>query len=148
MMDRAEGGFSDLPSEDIVKNTYVVAPRIRWQGMLSNPLCSFWSQELSEVWAGAEVKAPSPKVAVSGEPFDPAKFNIKPTIWEGKLIGFTIYDPTGRVMRKRGRLFDLIHSRFPQVTRSEVENAHIGYDEYHAGMILGRDDADIDTPQH
>ena len=34
MMERAEERFSELPSEDVVKNTYVVAPRIRWQGML------------------------------------------------------------------------------------------------------------------
>ena len=31
-------------------------PRIRWQGMLENPLCSFWGQELSEVWAGTEIE--------------------------------------------------------------------------------------------
>jgi len=57
MMQRAEERFSELPGkEDVVKNTYVVAPRIRWQGMLSNPLCSFWADELSEVWAGTTVE--------------------------------------------------------------------------------------------
>ncbi|GAI82255.1 unnamed protein product, partial [marine sediment metagenome] len=139
MMKKAEERFSELPGGYVVESTYVVAPRIRWQGMLPNPLCSFWSQELSEVWAGAEVKAASPKVAAGGEPFDPAKVNIRPTIYEGHLIGFTVYDPTGRDMRKRGRLFDLLHSRFPQVTRSAVENAQIGYDDYWASMVLGRD---------
>ncbi|GAH63288.1 unnamed protein product, partial [marine sediment metagenome] len=55
----AEERFAEFPTEkDIVKNTYVVAPRIRWQGMMENPLCSFWEQELSEVWAGAEVEKP------------------------------------------------------------------------------------------
>ena len=50
MMQKAEERFSELPSsDDIVKNTYVVAPRIRWQGMLANPLPLFWSQELREV---------------------------------------------------------------------------------------------------
>ena len=39
-----------------MRHTYVVAPRIRWQGMLENPLCSFWGQELSEVWSGTEVE--------------------------------------------------------------------------------------------
>ena len=56
MMERAEERFKELPSnDDIVKNTYVVAPRIRWQGMLQNPLCSFWGDELSRVWAGTEI---------------------------------------------------------------------------------------------
>jgi len=50
MMRRAEERFAELPSQvDIVKHTYIVAPRIRWQGMLENPLCSFWGQELSEI---------------------------------------------------------------------------------------------------
>ena len=62
MMQRAEERFSELPSkEDVVKNTYVVAPRIRWQGMLSNPLCSFWADELSEVWAGTTVEEGKPQ---------------------------------------------------------------------------------------
>ena len=65
MMERAEERFSELPSnDDIVKNTYIVAPRIRWQGMLSNPLCSFWLKEvdesgnsvLSRIWAGTEIE--------------------------------------------------------------------------------------------
>ena len=62
MMERAEERFAELTSEEEVrKNTYVVAPRIRWQGMLENPLCSFWSHGLSEVWAGTEVEPPQPK---------------------------------------------------------------------------------------
>ena len=62
MMERAEERFAELPSsDDVKKNTYVVAPRIRWQGMLDNPLCSFWNEELSEVWAGTAVEPPKPK---------------------------------------------------------------------------------------
>jgi len=62
MMERAEERFAELPSpEDIVKNTYVVAPRIRWQGMLQNPLCSFWTEGLSEIWAGTEIEEAKPK---------------------------------------------------------------------------------------
>lgn len=56
MMEKAEERFAELPSEDVFKNTYVIAPRIRWQGMLENSLCSFWSDEVSEVWAGTEIK--------------------------------------------------------------------------------------------
>ena len=62
MMRRAEERFSELPSEeDVVKNTYVVAPRIRWQGMLQNPLCSFWGKDISEIWAGTEIDKEKPR---------------------------------------------------------------------------------------
>jgi hypothetical protein len=74
MMRRAEERFAEIPNQtievdgqtkwhpDILKNTYVVAPRIRWQGMITNPLPSFWSQELSEAWSGTEIEAaPKPE---------------------------------------------------------------------------------------
>jgi integrase len=44
-----------LTVEDIVKNTYVVAPRLRWQGLLQNPLPKCWSIDLSKGWAGTEI---------------------------------------------------------------------------------------------
>ncbi len=53
MMERAEERFSELPEDDVVSYTYVVAPRLRWQGMLKNSLCSFWNEELSRAWSGA-----------------------------------------------------------------------------------------------
>ncbi len=67
MMEKAEERFSELSQEGtvlikglqslaVVKNTYVVAPRIRWQGMLENPLCDFWCDDLSKVWAGTEIE--------------------------------------------------------------------------------------------
>lgn len=67
MMRKAEERYVELvppnwePTEQqlqplsVVQNTYVVAPRLRWQGMLPNPVPSFWTQELSQVWAGTEV---------------------------------------------------------------------------------------------
>jgi len=59
MMIKAGERFDEMPSEDeVLKNTYVVAPRIRWQGLLQNELPSFWSQDLSEIWAGTSVEAP------------------------------------------------------------------------------------------
>lgn len=45
-----------LQPPSVVSHTYVVAPRIRWQGMIENPLPSFWSQDLSEVWSGTEIE--------------------------------------------------------------------------------------------
>lgn len=68
MMSHAEERFAEFPEQsvevngetrwhpDILKNTYVVAPRIRWQGMITNPLPSFWTQELSEAWSGTEIE--------------------------------------------------------------------------------------------
>jgi hypothetical protein len=68
MMLKAEERFAELVPPDwapdelhpqpeaVLSSTYVVAPRLRWQGVLTNPTCSFWTQELSEVWAGARVQ--------------------------------------------------------------------------------------------
>ena len=68
MMDKAEERFAELVPPDfvptaermhpleVVRNTYVVAPRIRWQGMLPNPTSSFWGESLSEIWAGTEIE--------------------------------------------------------------------------------------------
>lgn len=54
MMTKAGERFDEL-ANDVRKYTYVVAPRIRWQGMLESPLPSFWSQSLSEIWSGVGV---------------------------------------------------------------------------------------------
>jgi hypothetical protein len=53
MMSKATERFNELP--DPVKYTYVIAPRIRWQGMLENSLPTFWSPELSKIWSGVGV---------------------------------------------------------------------------------------------
>jgi len=73
MMQRAEERFAKLPSEGVVKNTYVVAPRIRWQGMLPNPLCSFWTDGLSEVWAGTKVEHGEEQKQVATKPDETSK---------------------------------------------------------------------------
>lgn len=70
MMDKAEERFAELvppgwePTVDelqpieVKKHTYVVSPRMRWQGVLTNPTPNFWSESLSEVWAtGTKVKS-------------------------------------------------------------------------------------------
>jgi len=56
MMTKAGERFDEMPSEDeVLKNSYVVAPKIRWQGLLQNDLPSFWSEDLSEIWSGIGV---------------------------------------------------------------------------------------------
>lgn len=74
MMNRAEERFAELvppnwePKEgqlqpvEVIRSTYVVAPRIRWQGLITNPVATFWSQELSESWSGTEIES---------DPFEP-----------------------------------------------------------------------------
>lgn len=102
MMERAEERFAELSSEsDVVKHTYVVAPKIRWQGMLENPLCSFWGQELSEVWSGTEIEPPKPgqtKLIISEELIMPREITMG---WlasdESKK---TVY-PVSREMKRR-----------------------------------------------
>ncbi|MCD6230318.1 MAG: SAP domain-containing protein [Dehalococcoidia bacterium] len=51
MMTRANERFDELV-DDVRKHTYVVAPKIRWQGMLENTLPGFWTADLSRVWSG------------------------------------------------------------------------------------------------
>jgi hypothetical protein len=66
MMYKAEERFAELvppgwkPDKDnmqplaVKQHTYAVAPRIRWQGMMANPLPAYWCESLSEVWAGVK----------------------------------------------------------------------------------------------
>lgn len=73
LMHRAEERFAEFPTpEEIKKHTYVVAPRLRWQGMITNPLPSFWADDLSKVWAGTKM---APKKPVGKpEPTQPELF--------------------------------------------------------------------------
>ncbi len=65
IMTKAEERFSELPSfEEVVRHTYVVAPRIRWQGMVENPLPSFWSTELRRAWSGVGLRDTIPQQQV------------------------------------------------------------------------------------
>ena len=55
MMRKAEDSFMELAPEDVTRNSYVIAPHMRWQGMLTNPLPSFWSDELRRAWAAGQL---------------------------------------------------------------------------------------------
>jgi len=69
MMGKASERFNELISEDEVrKHTYIVAPRIRWQGITENPVPSFWSEALSKVWSGVGiVERQGTRLAVSDQ---------------------------------------------------------------------------------
>ncbi|MBA7574005.1 hypothetical protein ES708_15807 [subsurface metagenome] len=145
MMERAEERFAEFPGQqDVVKHTYVVAPRIRWQGMLPNPLASFWSQGLSEIWASAAVdkieRKPKQqqleKWAVEEIEEVPAAFRIVPHYKDSILVGFRIDDPEGSVIRKRANIVAEIHQAYPEVSIEELENARVTYSDYHVEMEL------------
>lgn len=81
MMEKAEERFAEMvppgwqPNPQtgelhhpaVLSHTYVVSPRLRWQGMMANPLPSFWTDDLSCVWRGVAANAPS------GSPNKPAE---------------------------------------------------------------------------
>lgn len=145
MMRKAEERFNELPGEEaMVKHTYVVAPRIRWQGMLQNPLCSFWGQELSEVWAGTQIGSPAPgrrRWITMPEEIEvrPEAFAILPEYDEaGTLIAFKVQDPEGDVIRHRATLISRIHNEFPAISVGELNDARISYFDYHATIRLRR----------
>lgn len=112
--------------------------------MLSNPLCSFWQDELSKVWAGTEVEQPQKKQKELWETEvdqilarPPQKFKIEPVMGEGVIVGFNVYDPTGSTIRHREKIAEIIHYFYPGVSIEEVRNAQIGYEEYVAYIVLG-----------
>jgi len=57
IMEEVKAAFSKVPPEDIQKCTYVVSDG--YKGLIQNPLPSFWSEELSEAWAGVDLKPAS-----------------------------------------------------------------------------------------
>lgn len=56
MLKEAEEHFSQIT--DTYKFTYIHSIKLRWKGLLENPLPSFWSQELSEAFSGVKVEIP------------------------------------------------------------------------------------------
>lgn len=147
----AKGKFKTVADmgEDKRKYTYVDCEEPELRILLVNPLCSFWTEELSCAWAGTEIEkgvnlfgmghSPTPQrrkwVAV-GEAAPPAEFSIEPITEAGIIVGFTIYDPTGSTIRHRGDIVELIHKQFPGVSKEEVESARIGYEDYIAHIRL------------
>ena len=114
MMLKAEERFAELvpsnwqPTEvqlqplEVIRHTYVVAPRIRWQGMIANPLASFWSQELSEAWSGTEIEAePKPQKDLF-QYYDP-----------NRLVGTDGKTPITEEMRKRAIKLEQFDMRPP-----------------------------------
>ena len=149
MMRKAEERFAELPSEDeVVKHTYVVAPRIRWQGMLENPLASFWTQDLSEVWSGTEVgeKIKQPNLFTDIEEYlkrreleeetVPEAFAIEAEYQGDALVAFNVADPNGAVIRERSRLIAEVCQAYPQFTPEQLKDAKVIYGDYHARVEI------------
>jgi hypothetical protein len=54
MMREAENQFQKMNPEETTKNSYIISKMVRWKGMITNPLPSFWTPELSKAWALGE----------------------------------------------------------------------------------------------
>ncbi len=54
----------------------------------------------------------------------------------GNIIGFTIEDPEGEIIKQRSALVARIRSEFPKVSPSALENASISYYDYSATVEL------------
>ena len=75
MMKEAEAQFSQFAPDKMNSWTYVVAPKLRWRGMLENPLPSFWSAELRKVWAGVDFDNRSAPQPISDQAWLELKFS-------------------------------------------------------------------------
>jgi hypothetical protein len=116
MMAKAEERFSELPSPDeVVKHTYIVAPRIRWQGMVTNPLPSFWSTELRRAWSGVGLREAIPP----GQTKMPFKVELSE-------------------MPAKERLNLEIGHLFPEGVTDDILDTLIAYDRNYSGEELAR----------
>ena len=101
---------------------HVVAPRIRWQGMLKNPLCSFWSDGLSEVWAGAEIEPQEAKTKQIG--MFPGEIVLAEI--HGVRKGWKVGEDDGIIKDERGEYFvvtEAMERRRIEVKRSKFEHS-------------------------
>jgi len=154
MMGRAEERFAEIPicgqcrdclehklCQQIKMKTYVVAPPIRWQGLLDNPLPSFWSEKLSRIWAGTRQKqlkliniTQPQRPAEPEEEVKPTAFAIEAEYANGIPVAFDVADPHGAVIREREKLIREVCQRYPQVTPEQLKDWKITYFDYHARL--------------
>jgi len=89
MMTKAGERFDEMTSEkEIREHTYIVAPRIRWQGILENPLPSFWSEELSEIWSGVGIECQGDRLVVVSN-----QLELSPEVLRNRLKAEGLQDP-------------------------------------------------------
>lgn len=163
MMQKAEERFAELVPPDwkgegqpeaVVKQTYVVAPRIRWQGMVANGLASFWTQQLSEVWAGVDIDrkpkhnrsmghSPSPvtkKAAtwLTPEPAPPEEPAIRELTDErGYLYSLLIVDPEGKMNASREAVKKAIKDKYgKRIQEQLLDDMSIAYEDYQATVTF------------
>lgn len=153
----AKGKFKTVADmgEDTRKYTYVDSEEPEFRGLLVNPLCSFWSEELSCAWAGTDIEkkvrlfdmgrtSPTPerrRWVTAPEEIEPRpqEFSIEPIYERDILIGFTILDPEGDVIRSRAKITELLHEKYPGVSIRELENSSISYFDYRVEVELSRE---------
>ncbi|MBA7590671.1 hypothetical protein ES708_32799 [subsurface metagenome] len=84
--------------------------------------------------------SPSPqrrKIVTTGalEP-RPFGFAMTPTYDDGKLIGITVQDPEGTIIRQRAVIVEEVNNRYPEASITALENSKISYSDYYAYVEL------------
>ena len=140
MMEKAEERFAELPIEDIVSNTYVVAPRIRWQGMLPNPLPNFWTEDLSKAWSGVdtiETEGKQTSFLDTESPHSLQYGKVEKQIFRidrltdelGNITGFNIIDTGKTRIKPLANLVETLRSQFPDIGVEVLEKAEVEYSD-------------------
>jgi len=133
---------------------YVDSDDPEFRDVLENPLPSFWSDKVSKAWAGVDTDdnnaynlftmGSSPSPQRRRWVTEPLEIEPKPQAFAirteqdaaGNIVAFTVEDPEGEVIRNRSTLVAKIHSEFPKVSLSALENASISYYDYYATVEL------------
>ncbi len=68
----------------------------------------------------------------------PQEFSVEPIYERGVIVGFTILDPEGEVIRQRAKIVKLLHEEYPGVSVAELDNSAISYFDYRVEVGLGK----------
>ena len=96
LIEEIDREFSKIPKEDMKKSVYVVSDE--YKGFIRNPLPSFWSEELSEAYAGVSVNGKKEEETVEEEQI------VLPSRIEGGLKIWFKAENMGKVLEKLGGL--------------------------------------------
>jgi hypothetical protein len=67
----------------------------------------------------------------------PEKFEIRPIIERKSVItGFEVAEPSANIIRDRRKIIEKIREKYPQVTKSQLDDAQFGYGEFRAKIEL------------
>ena len=78
LIEEIDREFNKIPKTDVKSSVYVVSDDFK--GMIRNPLPEHWSQELSEAYAGIQIKEKEDKEETNGE-YKPTRIDNGLKIW-------------------------------------------------------------------